>query len=113
VVFAQYLDEAVYETGRRLTVVGKLQGSRRQPLGSGKVDYAYPLLEGQYVYLWPRPQNITVYEPPFWNNHYYWNGSPYSDPWWGTRPYPIVVHPRGDREDGRPPRHTDKDDRRK
>lgn len=92
VAFQRYLDEAVYKAGRTVTVVGQVQGVRRQALGSGKADYAYPLLLGQYIYLWPRRQPPPPYDPPYWNS-VYWHGPGYWDPWWGLPRYPYGTEP--------------------
>jgi len=87
--FDRYLDEAVYRPGRSVTVVGVVQGQKSQPLGQGKTEYAYPLLTGQYIYLWPP---MTRRPPPYYNEWGPWWG----DPWWPDYYYePTVILPRG------------------
>ena len=88
--FDRHLDGAVYHVGQRVTVVGKVQGSTRQPLGEGKPEYAYPLLAGHEIYMWPRPESLHVYgnrsAPEYW------------DPWLGPfyqGPETIIYDPQG------------------
>ena len=47
-----FLDPAVYRPGRRVTVVGKVLGSRLRKVGD--VERSYPLLEKDHLTLWPR-----------------------------------------------------------
>lgn len=74
----KYLDRAVYKAGRKVTVVGTVKGKKEQSLGQGQSDYAYPLLEIERLYLWPKPARreplpFYDYADPF----YY----PWGDPW--------------------------------
>lgn len=75
--FNEYLDAAIYHRGQRVTVVGKVEGRRRQPLGPELVEYAYPELKGEHIYLWSRPPEQHVYYHNYWDNPWYW------DPWYG------------------------------
>ena len=52
-----YLDQAVYAAGRKISVVGELQGARRQPLGEGQADYDYPVVRVRHLKLWPAEKN--------------------------------------------------------
>jgi len=74
VVSKNFLDCAVYEKGRYLTVAGKFKG-----LKEGKIDgmsYSFPLLEAQATYLWKRPKLYYYnWRPSIW----LWYGSP---GWW-------------------------------
>jgi outer membrane lipoprotein len=52
VYFQDYLDKAVYRSGRDITVIGEARGIRVQPLG--EVEYRYPYLVGTRLHLWER-----------------------------------------------------------
>jgi outer membrane lipoprotein len=70
-----YLDVAIYNEGRKVTVAGEVQGKRIQPLG--EIDYTYPLISAREIHLWPVEKEERFYYPyPYW--HYpRWNG-----PYW-------------------------------
>ena len=46
-----FLDPTVFRSGRRVTVVGVVEGSRVQNIG--EAQKAYPTLESEHLYLWP------------------------------------------------------------
>lgn len=85
-----YLDTEVYKKGRQISVVGKVQGKRKQPLEPGKVNYAYPMVEVDHLYLWPKPEVYNpapayYYSPPYWDGFWNWSwdwGSAYYGPGW-------------------------------
>lgn len=82
-----FLDPAVYEPGRRITVVGHITGIKPQ-----KIDqyvYKYPVVRADAVHLWaeyvrpdPNPYDPWPFYDPFWPNPYYHHfyGYPYY-PW--------------------------------
>ncbi|MEO9077957.1 MAG: Slp family lipoprotein [Rhodanobacter sp.] len=88
-----FYDPEVFTRGREMTVTGTLHGTVTEKVG--QYDYAYPRVEANVVYLWPkqRPLSDTRYPPgfydPFWGPGFgsYWGGYPY----WGGRPRVIVV----------------------
>ena len=47
-----FLDPAIYKTGRQVTVAGVLVGKEIRPLGSR--NYTYPFFRSKEIYLWPR-----------------------------------------------------------
>ena len=72
-----YLDVAIYNGGRKVTVAGEVQGKKIQPLG--EIDYTYPLISAKEIHLWPVEKKDRVYYPcPSW--HYPW--------WYGPSWYP-------------------------
>lgn len=71
-VFDGFLDPAVYEKGRQITVVGELDGTVDRKVGEH--DYPYPRLRARSHHLWPEIRE--VYHPP----HYY-------DPWFHRDPF--------------------------
>jgi outer membrane lipoprotein len=46
-----FLDPAIYSPGRLVTVAGQVVGKERHPLG--EIEYTYPVIEKQGLYLWP------------------------------------------------------------
>jgi outer membrane lipoprotein len=85
----EYLDAEVYKKGRQISVVGKVQGKREQPLETGKADYSYPLIAVDHLYLWPKPEMYNS-SPAYYYGYPYgwwdWNwgwGPAYYGPGWG------------------------------
>lgn len=72
-----FLDPAVYATGRRLSVVGTVTGSEERPLGD--LPYRYVTVAIDQLYLWPRPVNAYPY--PYYP-YYYGFGRPYWPYYW-------------------------------
>ena len=77
-LFNGYLDTAVYEKGREVTIAGTIQGSQTLPLG--QITYTYPLIAVKEHHLWParatqirlhddRPLYPWYYRYP---GYYYW-----------------------------------------
>jgi len=46
----QFIDAAVYQPGRAVTVIGSVEGARMQRLG--EIEYRYPVLTVKQVHLW-------------------------------------------------------------
>jgi outer membrane lipoprotein len=81
----KYLDPYLFRRGRKVTVAGKILGSKTRPLG--ETDYRYPLLSGEQVYLWEEYYYPAYY--PYYPYSSYYPYYPYYPyyyyPWW--RPY--------------------------
>jgi outer membrane lipoprotein len=77
-----FYDPAIYAADRDVTVVGTLDGSQQGKVGD--LDYRYPRVAAETIYLWPQPQSYPYYYGggPYWYP-YAW-GYPYG---WGY-PYP-------------------------
>ena len=74
VLYPGYLDVAIYNGGRKVTVAGEIQGKKIQRLG--EIDYTYPLTSAKEIHLWPVEKKGRVYCPyPYW--HYPWSCGPY------------------------------------
>ena len=68
-LYPRYLDVAIYNSGRKVTVAGEIQGEKIQCLG--EIDYTYPLISAKEIHLWPVEKKDRVYYPcPYW--HYPW-----------------------------------------
>ncbi|HPL62168.1 MAG TPA: Slp family lipoprotein [Syntrophales bacterium] len=67
-----FLDPAIYESGRLVTVAGKIEGISTAPLG--EIKYGYPVVRAVEIRLWEKIDPARI--PPYWY-----------DPFWGPRPY--------------------------
>ena len=73
-LYPGYLDVAIYNGGRKVTVAGEIQGKKIQRLG--EIDYTYPFISAKEIHLWPVEKEDRVYYPcPYW--HYPWSYGPY------------------------------------
>jgi outer membrane lipoprotein len=72
-----FLDPAIYREGREITVAGEITGKEVLPLGN--INYTYPVIKAQEIYLWERPIPYRPYYPPYYYDPFY--------PWWWHRPY--------------------------
>lgn len=88
---AGFYDPEVFARGREVTVTGTLHGTVSKKVGD--YDYAYPRVDADVVYLWPK-RVVVQYPPgyydPFWGPGWgpYWG--PWGDPFW-YQPRVIVV----------------------
>ena len=74
-----FLDPALYEAGREVTVRGRLAGAREEPIGEFR--YTYPIVAAEHLYLWPKRVPATAYPyDPFWYYPWYPWGWPYYYP---------------------------------
>ena len=90
-----FYDPEVFTRGRELTVTGTLHGTVSQKVG--EYDYAYPRVEADVVYLWPKRPVAVPYPPgfydPFWGPGFgpsYYGG--WGNPYW-NQPRVIIVRP--------------------
>ncbi len=85
----RYLDPAIYDQGRQITVAGKVLGSHAGKVG--EADYLYPLISCVEMHLWPRVSHDPVYPRPWFLYRYHpWYLSPYEYddwPWYRYRRY--------------------------
>ena len=63
IVVDRFLDPAIYRSGRDITVAGEVRGSEVRRLG--EIDYRYPVITAQELYLWRRPSAPPVYPYPY------------------------------------------------
>lgn len=76
-----YLDDQVYQRGRKITVAGKIIGDKVEPLG--QIHYTYPLVLVAQIHLWQPPSR---YYWPYYGPGYFWWGYPgpfYGGGWYG------------------------------
>jgi len=50
IVSSQFIDAAVYQRGRQITVLGEAAGSKTQQLG--EAEYRYPVITAKDLHLW-------------------------------------------------------------
>jgi outer membrane lipoprotein len=65
-----FLDPAVYASGRRLTVVGRVAGAEERKIN--ELPYRYPVIESDLLRLWAKDWVVAPY--PYYYPYYY----PYS-----------------------------------
>ncbi len=68
-----FLDPEVYSKDRRITVAGKVAGSRVEP--EAQMRYRYPVLQSIEIHLWPKYESSAPYPyyyGPWFYGHYYW-----------------------------------------
>lgn len=77
-VIPGFVDPAIYEQGRDITVSGHLDGATRRQVGDYRYNYPRVQVEGHH--LWPKP--VLVYrEPPPYGWHDPWYRPWWDDPW--------------------------------
>lgn len=81
-----FLDPAIYEPERELTVAGPLTEPEQGKVGEH--PYLFPVVAVESHYLWPKREPVAPYAYPYPPYPYYpyypyygWRG-PYYDPWW-------------------------------
>ena len=82
--YSGFLDPAIYQAGREITVGGEIIGEESLPLG--KIQYDFPVILAKEIHLWERIDASPYpygYYPPYWGP--FW--SPYGYPYWRHRPY--------------------------
>jgi len=94
---AGFYDPEVFTRGRELTVTGTLHGIVSRKVGD--YDYAYPRVEADVVYLWPRRPVVVNYPPGFYDPFWGPGWGPWGPGWgWGGYPYwhqpRVIVVPR-------------------
>lgn len=104
-----FYDPEVFTRGRDITVTGTLHGTVSEKIG--EYSYAYPRVEANVVYLWPK-RVVNPYPPgyydPFWGPGWgpYWGpywGGPWG--WGGYYPSRVIVVPRPVPHPPPPPHH--------
>jgi len=77
-VIPGFLDPAIYQRGRQLTVVGELHGIRHREVGD--LEYPYPEVRVTGHHLWeprPEPPAMGRYPGPYFHDPFY---DPFYDP---------------------------------
>lgn len=74
VQYPGFLDPAIYQAGRQITVAGKVVGKEILPLEG--IQYSYPVILAKEIHLWEKLLPVRPFYP------YYW------DPFWGPYGYP-------------------------
>ena len=89
VTTTDFLDPAVYATGRRLTALGTVTGGEERKLG--ELPYRYPVIRAERLYLWAEDVGLGGY--PYYGYPFVY-GPPgfYVGGYWGRR-FPGHHHP--------------------
>ena len=78
-LYKGFLDSEIYQKGRKVTIVGVVQGE--EMIRIGEIDYHCPSLVIKEMYLWEKEQPLK-YEPYPWGPWY-----PWWYPWQPWHPY--------------------------
>ena len=70
-----FLDPAIYNKDREVTVVGTIDGTEKRIVGEHQ--YTYPVVETRALNLWEKWEDYPQYYDPW----YFWNPYPYYYPW--------------------------------
>jgi outer membrane lipoprotein len=62
-IHSSFLDPSVFRSGRRVTAVGVVEGSRSQRIG--EMEMVYPIFENEHIHLWPSGSGQHGAEPSF------------------------------------------------
>ena len=73
---AGFYDPAVFEAGRDVTFIGKIDGYQNTRIG--EYDYRLPKLSADVIYLWPEQRQVDVVPYPYGP----WGPGPWG-PYWG------------------------------
>jgi len=84
-LYKGYLDSAIYQPGRQVTVVGEVKGSKTQSLDD--LEYTYPYIEAENVHLW---RKYTERSSSYYEAYPYWWYYPYTSP--------VIIERRRDRD---------------
>lgn len=85
-VSSSFLDPVVYKQGRRVTLVGQVQGKKSLPID--QIRYTYPVISIREIHVWKKSEiEQTNYPPPGYYYDPFWWGPPYAYHWWYRRPY--------------------------
>ncbi|HET6545513.1 MAG TPA: Slp family lipoprotein [Rhodanobacteraceae bacterium] len=96
-----FYDPEIFQRGREATVVGRVTGTDRGPVGD--YDYTYPHVAADAIHLWPeRPVYPRSYDSPFLYDPFWGGFGPYWGPYWGSPPV-IIVPGHGPHRDAPPP----------
>jgi outer membrane lipoprotein len=79
-LYEGFLDSEIYSKGRKITVIGIVDGEKVMKLG--EIDYHYPYLSVQEIHLWEKA-HLRVYE----HQHSYFHDTWGWDPWYRYYPY--------------------------
>ena len=74
-----YLETAVFNEGREVTVAGEVAGKRALPLG--QIDYVYPLISILEIHLWPERSYGDDWPSSYWYDPWFW-GPPHHRHYW-------------------------------
>lgn len=85
-VTTTFLDPMIFKSGRKVSIVGQVEGQQLLPVGDS--SYAYPVLRIREIYFVPKAEpRPAYYYPPYGSYDPFWWGPPYWHyryyrPWW-------------------------------
>jgi outer membrane lipoprotein len=79
---SRFLDPIVYKAGRRVTMVGQVQGKKTLPID--QIEYTYPIISIREIHVWSKSDlQQPQYPPPgyYYDPFWFW-GPPYPYRWY-------------------------------
>jgi len=64
-----FLDPAIYASGRRVTVVGRVAGAEERKIN--ELPYRYPVIESDLLRLWAKDSLVAPYPYYYYHPYYY------------------------------------------
>jgi len=83
-----FYDPEVFEKGREVTVTGKVMHMDKRKVG--EYEYNYPVVDVQFMTLWPKRVTRVYYDYGFYPYYWYY---PYYGPYSWRYPYPYYWRP--------------------
>jgi outer membrane lipoprotein len=83
-----FYDPEVFEKGREVTVTGKIMHMDLRKVG--EYEYHYPVVDIQFMTLWPKRVTRVYYDYGFYPYYWYY---PYYGPYFWHYPYPYYWRP--------------------
>lgn len=77
-----FLDQAVYSPGRKVTLAGEVAGRESRMIGD--LPYGYPVISIREIQLWREETQAWVPAHP-WGPYWYWGGPYWYWEWWWPR----------------------------
>ena len=78
---SKFLDPAIYEKGKMITLAGQITGKKTLPLG--ETSYTYPVITIKQLHLWKKRSNRYYYDYPY--DYWYRGWGPYG--WYPGYPW--------------------------
>ena len=76
---AGFYDPAVFQPGRDITFIGRLDG--QESVKIGEFDYQLPRLAAEVIYLWPEQTQTSNLPPPYPSYYSPWGPGPWGPRW--------------------------------
>lgn len=80
----RYLDPMIFKKHRKVTLAGRLIGTKKKTIG--EVEFDFPVMAVLEIYLWKSVKQAGTYPEPYYPMYYYQYPYYWYDPYWHS-PY--------------------------